>query len=252
MRLGHDVQAITSADNKQQRFVATVCYPHSAAKKLPHEEGFNDQIARGEAVARTLTELKRTGYRPDVILGHPGWGETLFCKDVFPDTPQILQAEYYYRLDADAAAQTSSLASAFNTGVRNAVMLPSLVEARALVAPTRWQAQRFPVLLQQLLHVIHEGIATDVVKPNAQATCSLQRGGLTIRTGDEIVTFVNRNLEPYRGYHTFMRALPAILAARPARCCDCRHQHGGARNRHKAWSWCRAAGRSCGLDLRTP
>ena len=32
---------------------------------------------------------------------------------------------------------------------------------------------------------------------------------------DEVVTFVARNLEPLRGYHVFMRALPTILRERP-------------------------------------
>jgi glycosyltransferase involved in cell wall biosynthesis len=33
--------------------------------------------------------------------------------------------------------------------------------------------------------------------------------------GDEVVTYVARNLEPYRGFHTFMRASAEILRRRP-------------------------------------
>jgi glycosyltransferase involved in cell wall biosynthesis len=39
--------------------------------------------------------------------------------------------------------------------------------------------------------------------------------GTRFRTGDEVLTFASRNLEPYRGYHIFLRALPGVLAARP-------------------------------------
>ena len=62
--------------------------------------------------------------------------------------------------------------------------------------------------------MIHEGIDVDIVKPTPDAVLQLS-SGRTFRRSDEVVTFVARNLEPVRGYHTFMRALPRIMAERP-------------------------------------
>ena len=95
-----------------------------------------------------------------------------------------------------------------------------VVAANAIGTPrllllSEWQRRQFPVELQTKIEVIHDGIDTDKVTPDASARVSLKRQGVVRRAGDEVVTFVNRNLEPYRGYHIFMRALPKILAARP-------------------------------------
>ncbi|MDX5401634.1 MAG: glycosyltransferase, partial [Rhodobacterales bacterium] len=54
----------------------------------------------------------------------------------------------------------------------------------------------------------------DRLAPNP-AACFTLPDGRQLRPGDEVLTFVNRNLEPYRGYHIFLRALPQVLAARP-------------------------------------
>jgi hypothetical protein len=53
-------------------------------------------VRHGQAVARALLELKRRGFTPDVVLAHPGWGETLYLRDVFPDSKLIHFCEWYY------------------------------------------------------------------------------------------------------------------------------------------------------------
>ncbi|MGZ5022967.1 MAG: glycosyltransferase, partial [Chthoniobacterales bacterium] len=82
------------------------------------------------------------------------------------------------------------------------------------VAPTRWQRSVFPSEFRSKINVIHDGIDTQTLKPGP-ATFKHPSIGHTLKTGDEVLTFVARNLEPYRGFHTFMRALPRILKARP-------------------------------------
>ena len=64
-----------------------------------------------------------------------------------------------------------------------------------------------------------DGIDTTIAKPDDSVQFTLARQGIRVSKGDEVITFVNRNLEPYRGFHVFMRALVPLLAARPsARC----------------------------------
>jgi glycosyltransferase involved in cell wall biosynthesis len=222
--MGHDVVALTDAANKQSDIVSTFRYsltkPSIKSTQSSLAGPFSENTHRGEIAARAMVGLKENGFVPDLIIGHPGWGETLFCRDVFPRARLILHAEFYYGAgEADGSFdpefQTDSMERAFRQRTLNATMLLAMVDADALVAPTRWQAGRFPALLQQKIHIAHEGIDTRLAVPNGAATLTLQRQGLTIKAGDEIVTFVSRNLEPYRGYHIFMRALPRILSERP-------------------------------------
>ncbi len=42
----------------------------------------------------------------------------------------------------------------------------------------------------------------------------LKIGDMTIRRGDTVVTYVSRDLEPYRGVHPMIRALPHLMRAR--------------------------------------
>jgi len=57
-------------------------------------------------------------------------------------------------------------------------------------------------------------VNTKALTPNAGSVFDVPGEGQLTRS-DEVITFVNRNLEPYRGYHVFMRALPKLLKARP-------------------------------------
>jgi glycosyltransferase involved in cell wall biosynthesis len=222
---GHQLVAITDAGNKRPEFMPTVRYGFDA-KPLdvvpPLSRPFSVSAARGARVAAALAELKNRGFAPDLVIGSIGWGETLFVRDVYPDVPVLAHAEFYYSatgsdvgFDPEFAEAERRTTSPLTVRARNAALLLGLNEATAAIAPTEWQASRFPAELRGKIHVAHEGIDTARVAPDPAASFTVPGGGPTFRAGDEVVTFVNRNLEPYRGYHVFMRALPAILAARP-------------------------------------
>jgi glycosyltransferase involved in cell wall biosynthesis len=178
-------------------------------------------VARGTSVAGALRQLDLEGFAPDVVIGHGGWGETLFVKDVFPRTRLLLHAEFCYAAEgADVGFDpefpvANPVLSRIRVRARNMPMLQAMLAADVAVAPTHWQANTFPDSLRRRMVVLHEGIDTARARPDPNATVALARDNLVLRAGDEVVTFVARNLEPYRGYHQFMRTLPRILAERP-------------------------------------
>lgn len=221
---GHDVVALTDGANKRQSSVRVLRYNHTAQKVDPAQtrlgRNFTAMSDRGVTVARACAQLRDAeGYVPDVIFGHSGWGETLFLKEVWPSAKLIVYAEFYYRgVGADVGFDTEWQRYGFDQVMiaqgRAAHLGQSLLHADAGLAPTQWQASTFPAPLRQMLTVIHDGVNTDQLAPNPNAALTLPEGKV-LRAGDEVLTFVNRNLEPYRGYHVFMRALPGLLAARP-------------------------------------
>ncbi|MED5606971.1 glycosyltransferase family 4 protein [Pseudomonas sp. JH-2] len=172
-------------------------------------------VLHGQQVARILLQQRRRGYRPDVILGHPGWGETLFLKDVFPDAPLIHFCEYYYQTQgADAGFDPEfpmTLDDSARLRLRNTLHLLNLEQCDWGVTPTYWQHSLHPEVYRGKIRVAHEGIPVNELGPDPLACLPLPCGGV-LRAGQPVVTYVARNLEPYRGFHSFMRALPSILS----------------------------------------
>jgi glycosyltransferase involved in cell wall biosynthesis len=218
---GHEVLAVADAENRRPTPVRCVYYRTPVKGRLAGLGAtFADAVTRGEMVAGAGSQLSdRTGFAPDVIFGHNGWGETLFLGEVWPRARMLNYAEFCYRargLDADfdAEFQPADLKARVAVTARRAHILQATIDADAALSPTDWQAASFPAGLRDRLTVIHDGIDTDAARPDPAARLALPDGRV-LRPGDEVVSFVNRNLEPFRGYHIFMRALPEVLAARP-------------------------------------
>ncbi|MBG9388190.1 glycosyltransferase family 4 protein [Caenimonas aquaedulcis] len=201
--------------------VPVIAYPKpgdSAMGAHAHSRSFDAAVRRGHQVVTTLSAHKQQGLEPDVIFVHPGWGDGFYLRDFFPGAKVVGLFEYYYHpRGTDVGFDPefpSSFEDIFRLRTTNATQLLALDSCDEGFSPTAWQRSLFPAAWRYRLSLLHEGVETDVVAPDPNAQITLP-DGTVLKAGDEVLTYVSRNLEPYRGYHIFMRALPAILQARP-------------------------------------
>ena len=224
-RRGHKVMALTASTNKRKFNVPTVQYAWDARSFDSQVFGLSaihaQMMHRASVVARAGLAIERKGFTPDVIISHLGWGEPILLKEVWPGAHLKLYAEFFYRpkgldTDFDPEFGKSDFEARARIVSRQPYLLQSYFVADSMLAPTRWQASFLPEFARAKTAVIHDGIDTAAIAPGTSAS-SVTLPGLnrSFRAGDELLTFVNRNLEPYRGYHIFMRALPRILRERP-------------------------------------
>lgn len=200
--------------------------PHRQVNPTQHHylRRMEDAVLHGQAVARLLLKLKAQGFTPDVILAHPGWGETLNAKDVFPNTRLVHFCEWFYNAPAEGNGLDPNWQGAdigfdpefpvtFDDRARirawNALHLLNLENCDAAISPTHWQKAQHPKAYLDKITVAHEGIDTENLGPDPNARIKLPNGTV-LKAGEPVITYVARNLEPYRGFHQFMRALPAI------------------------------------------
>jgi glycosyltransferase involved in cell wall biosynthesis len=180
---------------------------------------FDTQVAVGIAARDACADLKKRGFTPDLIVGHCGWGETMFVHDVYPNVPIATYFKYYFIAkdgcvgfdpEFPESADVTTLLHA-----RNAHNYLSLANSVSGFTATPWQKATFPQLFQPKISVVHEGIRADRLMPNHGDPLSVTIGDVTFKRGDELVSYIARNLEPIRGSHTMLRSLPALQAARP-------------------------------------
>lgn len=218
---GHEVLFIGQKDKRTPKGVRRLEYePHRTVTQAihPYLAGTEAAILNAQAVARIGFKLKEKGFCPDVMIGNPGWGETLFLKDVWPDAPLISLSEFYYNgqgsdvgFDPEFSAGPDAVLRA---RARSAQHLLAIEAADFAYSPTHWQKAQFPKAYHPKIRVIHDGVDVDMIQPDLDAGFFLP-GGRTLTREDEVLTYVSRNLEPYRGFHSFMRALPEVLERRP-------------------------------------
>ena len=180
------------------------------------------KVIRAEACAAAAEQLKHQGFRPDIICGHPGWGELLFLPYVWPGVPILMYQEFYYQVrgfdyDFDPEFQTDlNWQICAKAQMKNANTLLNLEAATWNVSPTAFQRSSYPERFHQRISVIHDGIDAKAAPAKSNAGLSLTlRDGQVLHQGEPIITFVNRRIEPYRGCHSFIRAIPHIQELQP-------------------------------------
>jgi len=218
---GNQVTFITQPNENEMPGVRKVTYARDQRGPInchAYAADIDRAIHTGATVAGVCRALAEQGLKPDLIIGHSGWGETLFIKDVFPDVPLLANFEFYYHARGVDVGFDPEFVTIFNDPsrlrTRNAVNLLAFQAADWGHSATEWQRGLNPIEMQSRISVLHEGVDTARACPkeNARFQLPLSRRVLTGR--DEVVTYVARNLEPYRGFHIFMRSLPQLLRRR--------------------------------------
>jgi len=224
-REGYDVKAIKAGPTNGTHWqgIHTVGWQANRSTTQnahPFSQDYETKLIRAEAAARIAEKLRAGGWIPDLIIGHPGWGEMLFLDTVWPESQQLHYLEFHYSprgLDVGFDSEFGNLSweSQSRVVAKTASSLIGLNRMDHGITPTRFQASTYPEWARERISVVHDGIDTNVLRPDKHAVFKPSADSPTFRVGDPVLTFVSRNLEPYRGYHRIMRALPEIQSRNP-------------------------------------
>ncbi len=215
-----EMVAGTLASNKQSIAISRIDYaPHREVTQTIHPAAapMEAAILNAQAVFKAFHPLRERGWSPDIVCAHSGWGPSLFIRDLWPDTKLLSYFEWYYRptgsdadfLEGDSRTEDDDV----RTRMRNAPILMDLANMDWGVCPTRWQASQFPPHLSGRISVLHDGVDIDYLTPSDEAF--LEADGRMLTASDEVITYVARGMEPYRGFPQFMEALTKVQKVRP-------------------------------------
>lgn len=188
--------------------------PQGGARQATHflARTFENAVAHAQGVYVRC----RSVARPDLVVGHSGFGSTLFLPELWPDVPIVNYFEYYYRsrnsdLDFRPEYPTPEL-HFLRARARNAMIQLDLQNCTAGYSPTRWQHSLFPTEYLSKIEVIHDGV--DCAFWSRRPGPGRVIAGRAIPDGTRVVTYVARGLESMRGFDVFMETAVKICAER--------------------------------------
>lgn len=184
----------------------------------PYLESYEQAIIRGLSTAKIAMELKEDGFKPDIIYGFSGWGNSMFIKTVFPNVPFLCYFEWFEKIeDSTFDFDSNKLSEEVKANImcNNSHILQALVNCDAGICPTNWQKKQFPKEFHNKIKVIHDGIDTEICKPEDDIKIFLEDKNIELTANDEVITYGTRGMEPYRGFPEFMQAIEKLLKRRP-------------------------------------
>lgn len=191
------------------------------AKQTGPCETMMSSMLEGIQIVRALQSIRnQTGFVPDVIVGHTGWGSLLYVKDIYPHVPVLGYFEWFYHAEGGDTYywpdEIPSLDARIGIRTKDAPHLLALAALDAGYTPTQWQYDQFPAEYQPKLTVCHDGIPTDFCSPLPKRPgLVLEDAHLSLPEGTEILTYVSRGFEVFRGFPYFMDAVRLLLERRP-------------------------------------
>ncbi|WP_426230704.1 glycosyltransferase family 4 protein [Pararhizobium sp. DWP3-4] len=224
VQAGNEVSLITETIDQKIPSVRVIRHRAESGPRanpdMARHMGTPDHHARiGHRVADTFDAMGRQGLVPDMVVGHIGWGSMMFLKDVLPQVPALGYCEFFYRSEgADigfAPDDQPDLETRKRLRLRNIAQVLSLEAIEAGISPTHWQRSLYPADTQGRISVCHDGVDTARFRPNSTTSATLPDGRVLNSGGPPIVTFVARDLEPYRGFPQVLHAAAKVVRQRP-------------------------------------
>jgi len=220
-KLGVEMFAATLSSNTQPNDCKqTIRFkPHREVKEGTHPALISTERAllNGQALYGSLMQSRKTGFSPDVIMSHSGWGSAMFLRDLFPDAKFLTYYEWYYHaVNSDGAFLMDEPYDPNNQlriRMKNTPILQDMVAMDHGQCPTHFQHSQLPTAFQDNISVLHDGVDTKYFKPNPKAKVTF--GGHVFTAEDEVITYVARGMEEYRGFPQFMRTVALLQKQRP-------------------------------------
>lgn len=216
---GFDMRAATLKANKQSIDIPHVRFQkHREARENIHPalKRMENAVLTGQAAYSSMLTLRNANWVPDVVCAHSAFGAGFFVKDVFPDTKYLAYNEWYFNgpiTDDGHPMPAEDHDALVRSRIANSALLIDLAAMDAGLTPTRWQHQQFPTVFQPNIRILHDGVDTDFYSPGNKRTVVSLPNGKSLTSDDDVITYVARGMEPYRGFPQFMDAVSKVQKA---------------------------------------